>query len=246
MSIKINMKVESYDVQPNGNIKISSLLKFLQKAAGDDVMGTGLDYFSLASKNIAFVLTKMNIKIIKDIKLYDELCIISHPRNSHGATFPRDYVVKVNNETVALIKSMWVLLDLEKRTVLRPSAIADMGSLLISDDDDFDLQDVRRIIDAASLSRTNVQRVDYYHLDMNNHLNNTYYSDFIFNCLDRNIYSSDAGLYMQINYKAEARIGDVLDIHYDCDEESGEYDFIACNETGEKICFTAYVKFDCN
>ena len=60
MSIEFTAKVESYDVQPNGNIKISSLLKILQKAAGDDVNRTSLDYFTLAGHNIAFVLTKMS------------------------------------------------------------------------------------------------------------------------------------------------------------------------------------------
>ncbi len=243
MSIKFKIKVESYDVQPNGNIKISSLLKFLQKAAGDDVLNTGLDYFSLASKNMAFVLTKMNIKIIEDIKMYDELEIISHPRQTRGASFPRDYIIKVNGKVYAYVKSMWALLDLEKRTILRPSVIEQIGHLDISDDDAFEIDDVRRKIDANSLSRTNVQKVDYYHLDMNNHLNNTFYSDFIFNCLDRKEHCSDAGLYMQINYKAEARLDDILNIRYSHSDCCCEYDFVADNESNGKICFTAYVKY---
>ena len=35
MSWTIKSKIESFDVQPNGNVKISSLLKLFQKAAGD-------------------------------------------------------------------------------------------------------------------------------------------------------------------------------------------------------------------
>ena len=237
------MTVESYDVQPNGNIKISSLLKFLQKAAGDDVNKTALDYFTLASHNIAFVLTKMNVKILKDIKIYDELIITSHPRKIRGASFPRDFIVKVGTETVAIARSIWVLLDLEKRTILRPSALEDIGSLPPSDDDMFEISDVRRVVDANSLSRTNVLSVEYSHLDMNNHLNNTYYSDFIFNIIDKNIHESDAGLYLQINYKNEARLGDVLKIHYSTRDDGSVFDFSADNETNGKVCFTAYVSF---
>lgn len=243
MSITLNMRVESYDVQPNGNIKISSLLKMLQKAAGDDVNTTPLNYFSLADKSIAFVLTKMTVKILDDIKLYDELKIVSHPRKVRGATFPRDFLIYIGSKQVALAKSQWVLIDLEKRTILRPSVIDDIGTLPPSDDDIFDINDVRRIINRNSLSRTNVLSVSYSHLDMNNHLNNTYYSDFVFDCIPPEYHNSDKGLYLQINYKAEARLDDELQI-FSIKNDDNSYDFSADNATTEKTCFTAYVSFN--
>lgn len=242
MSITINMRVESYDVQPNGNIKLSSLLKMLQKAAGDDVNRTDLNYFNLANNNIAFVLTKMCVKILSDIKVYDELSIISHPRKTRGASFPRDFVVKCGDKTVAAARSMWVLLDLEKRTILRPSAIESIGSLPTNDADDiYEIADVRRNLDTSHLPRTDVLKVKYSQLDMNNHLNNTFYSDFVFNLIDSNR-DSDAGMYMQINYKAEARLGDELSIHY-ASGDNNSYDFVADNVTSGKNCFSAYVSF---
>lgn len=243
MSITINMRVESYDVQPNGNIKISSLLKMLQKAAGDDANSTPLNYFDLCDAGIAFVLTKMTLRIIDDIKLYDELVIVSHPRKVRGASFPRDFIVYSNSNVVARARSIWVLLDLNKRTILRPSAVESIGSIPPSDDDNFEIQDVRRIIDDNSLSRTDVRRVDYSLLDMNNHLNNTYYSDFIFNCIPFDFHFSDKGMYIQINYKAEARFNDVLEIKYDS-LDNGSYDFVALNTTNDKVCFTAFVSFN--
>ena len=243
MSITIKMRVESYDVQPNGNIKISSLLKMLQKAAGDDVNTTPLNYFNLADNGIAFVLTKMTLKIFKDIKLYDEVTVISHPRMTRGASFPRDFIIKVGSDTVAIVRSMWVLLDLNKRTILRPSAIEHIGSLATADDDLFDIDDIRRVIDANTLLRTNVLRVEYSHLDMNNHLNNTFYSDFIFNCIPECEHESDEGLYLQINYKAEARLDDHLEIRYGKSDDGKAYDFCADISSADKVCFTAYVSF---
>ncbi len=245
MSIKITARVESYDVQPNGNIKISSLLKILQKAAGDDANSTALNYDSLAALNMAFVLTKMTVKILKDIKLYDELIIISHPRKTRGASFPRDFIVKVDNTVVAVARSMWVLLDLEKRTILRPSAVGSLGSLAISDDDEFDLPDERRVFDSNSLLRTDVLSVKYSSLDMNNHLNNTFYADFVFDCIAINNSGSvsDKGLYLQINYKNEARLGDEIEIYSLYNPDDNSYDFSANNVSNDKVCFTAYVRY---
>lgn len=246
MSWTIKSRIESYDVQPNGNVKISSLLKLFQKAAGDELLDTPFSFFNLASRNVAFVLTKMTVKILKDIKIYDEIQVITHPRKQHGASYPRDFIVKVNDETVALARSVWVLLDIEKRCILRPSSIADLGEIETSENDSFEIEDVRRIVDESSLQRTDVRTVCYSHLDMNNHLNNTYYSDFVFDCINPCEHTSDAGLYLQINYKNEARLSDKLDIicaqSYD-DNGNKQYDFSAINENSSKLCFTAYVRF---
>ncbi len=242
MSYTIDVKIESYDVQPSGNVKISSLLKAFQKAAGDELLDTPLCYFNLAKHNIAFVLTKMTVQIISDIKIYDRITVVTHARKTRGVSFPRDFIVKRDNEVVAVARSVWALIDLEKRCVLRPSAIDSIGNLAFSELDSFEINDVRRIIDGNSLLRTNVREVCYSHLDMNNHLNNTYYSDFIFDCIDSSPFNSDKGLFLQINYKAEARLGDVLNINVFGGENNGEYDFSADIKGSDKVCFTAYLK----
>lgn len=242
MSIEQKVTVESFDVQPNGNIKISSLLRYFQKAAGDDVNKTDLNYNNLSSHNIAFVITKMSLKILDDIKLYDELSIISHPRKTKGVTFPRDFIVKRNDIIVALASSNWVLLDLVKRSILRPSAIDDIGYLPPSDEDLFEFDDIRLIIDDNSLQRTDVRRVCFSNLDMNNHLNNTYYSDFVFDNIDPKAHVSDKNMYLQINYKNEAKLDEVIEIfNYSADQNS--FSFCAKNNTNNNICFTAYVSF---
>jgi len=243
MSLIIKSKVESYDVQPNGNIKISSLLKLFQKAAGDELLDTPFSFFNLADRNVAFVLTKMTVNVLRDVKIYDELEIITHPRKIRGASYPRDFIVKVGGEIVVVARSIWVLLDLEKRHVLRPSAISDLGEIPTSEDDSFDIEDVRRIVDTGSLSKTNVRKVEYSYLDMNNHLNNTYYSDFIFDSIASYSRESDKGMYLQINYKTEARLGDVLDICYNISDDGKEFDFAATNGSADKLCFNAYLRF---
>ena len=239
MSLTMTMKVESYDVQPNGSIKISSLLKFLQKAAGDELLDTPLSYASLASRNIAFVLTKMTLQFFNDIRLYDTLEITTHARKTHGATFPRDFIVRINGKVVCAARSMWVLLHLTERKIMRPSSICDLGEVPTSEDDYIEIQDTRRNPDPNSLSQTNVRKVEYSHLDMNNHLNNTYYSDFIFDSVDKPF--KIEGLYMQINYKNEARLGDFLEI-CKAEADDGGFDFFANLKNSDKVCFTSYVK----
>lgn len=244
MSFKFKSKIESYDVQPNGIVKISSLLKLFQKAAGDELLDTPFSFLNLASRNTAFVLTKMTVSIIEDIKMYDEIEIITHPRKIHGATYPRDFIIKKDGKICVVARSLWVLLDTEKRSILRPSAISDLGEIPTSEDDSFEIDDIRRSIDDSSLLGTNVRSVGYSQLDMNNHLNNTYYSDYIFDCITNNR-ETDAGIYLQINYKHEARLGDVLTICYnEPDSDKNDCDFIASCNDSKNVCFTAYLKIN--
>lgn len=243
MSYTIKATVESYDVQPNGNIKISSLLKLFQKAAGDELLSTPFNSFALAEKNIAFVITKMTLKMLCDVKIYDELEITTYPRKIRGVSYPRDFIVKCNGKNVVLANSVWVLIDLEKRHVIRPTAISELGEISTSEQDTFVLEDIRRILKPQEMPHLCSRRVEYSYLDMNNHLNNTFYSDFIFDSITCDAPSSDTGMYLQINYKNEARYGNTINIHCNASSaelSSNELDFAAL--IGDKICFTAYLK----
>lgn len=244
MSCEQKFKVQSYEVQPDGCIKISALMKFFQKLAGDDLEGTSLMYENLASFNMAFVLTKVDLKIYSDIKLYDSIIVTTHARPLRGATFLRDFIVRKNNQICAYASTSWVMFDLKQRTILRPSAIESIGTIPTSSDDIIELPSVRRKVDLTSLFRTDVRKVRYSHLDMNNHLNNTYYADFIFDCVSQAKHVTDKGLYFHIEYKNEGRIGDSIEMFTSGDLSNGEADIVAINKSTDKVCFNAYVCYD--
>ena len=44
---KLEYRIESYDVQPNGYVKLSSLMRILQELAGNDLDGSNLTYMNL-------------------------------------------------------------------------------------------------------------------------------------------------------------------------------------------------------
>lgn len=243
MSTELNSRIESYEVQPNGNVKISSLLKLFQKLAGDDLDGSNMTYMNLREKNIAFVLTKVSLKLYSDIKLYDEINIKTYPRVLHGATFIRDFIIFLNGKTVGYATSSWVLIDLEKRKILRPSVLDEFGTIKTSEDNFKELPDIRKKVEPSSLQKTNVREIHYSQLDMNEHLNNTYYADIIFDTISPSVHPSDAGMFLEINYKSEAMLENKLEL-YASSTTSREIDFCAVNDANGKICFSAYVNFD--
>ncbi len=235
--------ISSHEVQPNGCVRISNLMKYFQKLACDDLDNSELSYNNLCKLNIAFVITRFKMKIYEDIKLYDNIEITTHARGMSGASFIRDFIVKVNGEKRAYASSEWVLFDLNKRTILRPSAISQLGTIPTSDEEFQELQTTRRKISNTSPLRTNVREVRYSNLDMNNHLNNTFYADYIFDLVSPEIRTTDKNMFLQIDYKTEARLGDKLSVdlmHFACDG----YDIVAKNTSIDKVCFTSYLTYN--
>ena len=239
MSLEFETRIESYDVHPNNNARISAIFKLFQKAAGDDMDSTGLTYNMLREKNIAFVLTKMNIHFYDDIKTYDDVKIITRPRGCKGVTYIRDYDVFVNGKRSAYCTSQWVIIDFEKRKVLRPATIAEDFKLKDDLNDIVELDDKKIRINCDELEKTDVRRVFYSHIDKNEHMNNTFYPDILYDYAPDDLRKTFAGKSVVIQYTTEITCGEQMEI-YSGKTDAG-FAVVAKNlETGKDI-FTAVI-----
>lgn len=236
----IDYKVESYDVQPNGKIKMSALMRVLQKIAGDDLDKYDMSYMKLYENNIAFVLTKITIRMYDDIKLFDNLIVETYPRPIKGAAFTRDFIVRKNGKVVVESTSIWALINLEQRKLLRPNILETLGTIETTTENSFSLQFVRRFPDYDCMNQTDVRNVTYSDLDMNGHLNNTFYANYVFDLLPDAQNMPMNNLFFEVNFKNEARLGEHISIR-STELTSTEIDFAAFKESDGKQCFTAYL-----
>lgn len=243
MATIIKSKIESYHVQPNGIMKLSSLLKLFQKAACLDLANFNISDYDLRDNNMAFVLVKYSVHIIKEMGLDEEIVIKTYPRQVRGAAFIRDFIAEINGEICAKASSTWALLDLSERKLLRPDAIDKVGTIEPCQENPVIFPQLRRNFNFESPARTDVRKVHYSQLDMNNHLNNTYYSDFIFDQMHDLDVNFGKNMYVEINYKSEAKLGDKLNISFS-DVSNNEFYVKALKNETSDICFTAYVNFD--
>ncbi len=243
MASQIETKVEGYHVQPDGKIKTSALLRLFQKSAALDLSNAGISDIEMHESNIAFVLSRMTVQMYKDIFFDDVITIKTYPRDLRGAAFIRDYIVYRGNDVCCYCSSTWALIDTVSRRLLRPDALDRFGGLVTSDENMCSLPNMRRKIDTTSPFRTYVHSVPYSQLDINNHLNNTYYADMIFDGLEPNMHKSDANMYIEINYRAEAVLGNKLVLSYS-NADDGGIDISCRNEDKDNVCFSAYLSIN--
>ena len=200
-----------------------------------------MTYEVLREHGIVFILTKNTVQFFDDIKKFDEVTITTYPRGTRGVSFLRDYDVYVGNKRVAYAASTWVLLDINNRRLLRPSALDAIGSVPTEFDNMLEIEDKRIKFDSDSLLKTDVREVYYSHIDYNGHMNNTFYPEIVYDYLPDEHKSSLKDKLISVYYVTELMQGQKYEVYTEC--ENNEFMVLAKNiETGKDV-FTAIVDF---
>lgn len=241
MSTTFNAKIETYDVQPNGIIKMSSLFKLFQKAAGDDFDKTGMTYELLRKHGIVFILSKNTVQFFDDIKKFDEITITTYPRGTRGVSFLRDYDIHIGNKRVAYASSTWVLLDINNRCLLRPTALDSICTVPVELDNFLEIEDKRIKLIAENMIKTDVRKAYYSHIDYNGHMNNTFYPEIVFDYLPDKYKNTLKNKLISVYYVTELMQDESYEIYTKCDEH--EFMVLARNPETNKDVFTAIFDF---
>lgn len=239
MSKEKNTKICTYDVMCNKTHKISSVYKYFQQIATEDLDAVGLTYDSLLKKGIVFVLVKMRSVFYSPLRTGDETVLSTCHRKVKGASFIRDYVITRNGEKVAETSSYWVLMDINTRRLCRPSVFED-NLRELTELCSFEINDRFAFPDDCDTSEY-LYNVVFSDIDENGHMNNTRYPDI---CLDA-IGSVIADKYVsevRIDYLAEAKLGEELSLCFTTEPQDGVYYFYAKNLTSDNKCFDASIK----
>lgn len=202
---RINGIVDIHDVDYNGILKTSAALKYMQSAAQAQLNSNGMSYDELKSMGRAFILSKIKLEIYKPLRAYQPYTAASFPCESRGYSFLRCYSLECDGETVARAASVWALVNINERSLVRVSDFDLNLPILPHNDITFGI--LRLPTD--SLISVGEYTVGYGDTDQNRHMNNTRYPDMYSSFLDLD------GKYVRsitINYNKEAPMGEKLSV----------------------------------
>ena len=219
----INTSVNIHDVDFNGVAKTSSILRYIQTAAQNQLTDNGMSYDELKEGKRAFLLSRLKLEVERPLRAYEPLRAITYPCESRGYSFLRCYALESEGITVARAISVWALIDTDARSLVR---VSDFDLRLpVLPQNDLVLGHIRlpsSIIDVGGYG------VHYGDVDQNRHMNNTKYPDMFSNFLplDGKFIRS-----ITINYSNEAQIGEKLRVQRA--EENGFYYFRTLRSDGK-------------
>ena len=232
-----DVQICNYDVLFNKTHKPSSVYKYFQQIATEDLDTFNVDSKALLERGLAFVLARMKTRFYKPICVYDKLSLSSCHRKTKGVSFIRDYVLKKDGEVVAETSSYWVLIDINSRRICRPSVL--FSEQVLNELCSFEIED-RFVFPEGEETENYTYNVVFSDIDENIHMNNTRYPDI---CLDAmgGIKEDEFVSDIRIDYLSEAREGDSLILTFTKNTQDATF-FKAENLTNGTRCFDAIIK----
>ena len=198
--------VNSHDCDKNGVLKPSGYLKYMQEAANIHCERTGFGYDDCLSRGTAFLLSRVALDVYEPVRAYDEVVCRTCPAAGRGVSFNRFTAMYKNGRQVALLTSVWALIRLSDRGILRVSE-ADY-TLPTGDMPETRAPLYLRIPKDTAFEECGDYPVRYSVCDRNRHFNNTRYPDMF--CDLAGDLSGKMLTALSVSYLAEAPEGETL------------------------------------
>ena len=213
MNQVFTMEITLEDVHVNrfNRLKSSMLLYFAQEAAGHHCKILGVDWDTLAQRRLFWALIRTHVEVKKLPVLGQTIRIETWPMPTTRSAYPRAMAAYDEaGELLFTSTSLWVLMDLDKRTmilpgrsgvtvegILRGCETAAPGSLALKETE-----------------QASCRTVVYSELDRNGHMNNTRYLDWVDDLLASDFHENHPVKEITLCYLSEAREGQTITLRH--------------------------------
>jgi acyl-ACP thioesterase len=163
-----------------------------------------MSYDELKDRGVAFIISRIKAEFYEPVRTYDSLDVYTYPCDSRGYSFIRCYEIKRNGAPVGRAISVWALVDIGTRSLIKVNDF-ELG-LETKEALDLTLNPTRMPDTICEVGKYTVR---YSDIDRNNHINNTKYSDIYANFLPmKNARIAE----ITISYVNEAVFGEELTV----------------------------------
>lgn len=205
-------KIHSYEVDLRARATLPVLCQFMQESAWRHAEHLGFGFSHLKDQNLVWVLARQIVKMTHLPKWGDSIKIETQPLGVEKLFFFREFRLKdVNENSLGYGMTAWFIMDLNKRRPQRPDKYFgdQLNKLGLAT---FEKPAKLEANDASDFSEK--IKVRYSDLDVNEHVNNVRYLDWMLDALSLDFLKSHFVREMEINYLAEAQYGEELTVGY--------------------------------
>lgn len=202
-------KVRSYEVDYKEEASISTICNYFQETAGLHARQLQFDISDLQKKGLTWILYKLQVNVHQFPKRWESILVKTWPSTGDGLRAYRDY--ELHNEKgdiLAVGLSQWMVLDIrKKRPVKMPKEL--MNSRFKTDNHVLELQK-GNLSELSTEDTKLITRVGLNDLDMNQHVNNVRYIDWITGYPFSKSQNQKKCDQITIQYAAETTVGDQI------------------------------------
>lgn len=209
--------VKEFEVSPVavdhfGRLKASRLLAYLQDVAGDHSAILGTDQKALTDKNLFWAVIRHRVQISRLPQSGEKLRIETWPMPTTRTAYPRSTIAydEAGNECFRSI-SLWILMDAQSRAMVLPGKSGvEVGGLLRG----CELRAPSSIL-PREMRNLQERTVRYTDLDVNGHMNNCRYLDWVEDLLPSAFHENHEIRELTLCYMSEVRENEQVQLHWE-------------------------------
>jgi medium-chain acyl-[acyl-carrier-protein] hydrolase len=232
---KESFKINSYHVDFQQKLKPTALMQFFQEAAGNHAQHLTAGYDQLQLRGLFWALSRITVEIERMPEWGESIEIETWPCGLEGLFFRRDFIIwGKDGEILAKGVSGWLLVNTE---TLRPQRLATLGIELPNNAGKFALEYFPDRINGQTGDSIFRKKILYNEIDMNRHVNNTRYLDWVMDCFGYDHFVKNRLIIFSLEFLAETFWGDDIELH--SGNENLKFHIQAINPVNNKIAFKA-------
>ena len=209
------------DISENNELTNKGILRLMQELAGEHSDSVGIGLNDTPKTGLAWIILNWKLKVFFRPKWNTSLTINTWTKCKKSLFCYRDLkICDDNNNIVAVAKSKWILFDVNKRRICKVP-IDVQEKFTDSDVSVFQDKFVEKLIEPEDSQFIYSYKIQKRDIDTNHHVNNLNYLDYAIEALPQNV-SSSIFSNLEIMYKHEAKLGDIITIFYS-HTENNEY-----------------------
>ena len=193
-----------------GRCKPSSLLRFSQDAAEEHCLRLGTDWDSMARKNCFWAVIRQKMEITRLPKTGETVTVKTWPMPTSRVAYPRATEgFDASGNSLFKVISLWVIMDMESRAMILPSksGIDVCGTCFGTE------LTAPGGLPMGTVSESSLRTVSFSDLDVNGHMNNTRYLDWLFDLCPAAYHRQHPLKAITICYMSEALEGQTLQLN---------------------------------
>ena len=209
-----NYKVEVGNIDFTGKMKLSSLFLCCQDCAGEHAKTMGMGNDILKSHKALWVLARVRVDILKYPLWKDEIFVETWIHKYNRLEFMRDFLIKdIKGEILAKATSKWAIIDKDTRKLRKIRDIYN-GDIPTVDKRAIHCK-LGKLKPNGKLEKSYERVVRYSDIDLNEHLNNSKYVDFIMDSFTVEEHKKYLVSSIEINFSSESFPSDTIVFYKD-------------------------------
>lgn len=229
--------IGSNDVDQFLDLKLSSFFKMMQDIGTEHAEILNIGKANTIDKGLYWVITRIEIEILSMPKYLSTVSLTTYPGDDLRFIFPRYFLLKdLKGKTLIKASSTWMVINRATQNVsLNPFN----GFKLEGEHLDDELSLPSKVNKDENTSIMETRKVRYSDIDLNGHLNNTKYIDYILDIHDSDFYKKNRIRHFLINYEKELKDGNTVSLF--SNNSNPEY---IKGEIDNKIAFEVSIKYE--